>query len=113
MVLHVIWGFADELTQESPTFSVTGVMLQCDRAPAHVNQSRFRWSDQAWEADVEVSRIGSASPPVSGVIRLSPAVWASWLKKSLNPRSEAARQIRDAMQSRAWAIDFGVVVLTE
>ena len=113
MVLHVIWGFVDELAQECPTFSVTGVMIQCDRVPAHVKQSRFRWAKDAWEADVEVSRVGAAPCSlVTGVIRLSPSVWASWTQKSLNPRSEAARQLRDIMQSRPWATDLGVVTLT-
>jgi hypothetical protein len=109
MVLHVIWGFVDELAQECPTFSVTGVMLQCDRVPAHVKQGRFRWAEDAWEAEIEVSRVGAALPLVSGIIRLSPSVWTSWTHKSLNPRSEAARQLRDVVQSRGWATDLGVI----
>jgi hypothetical protein len=109
MLLHVIWGLVDGTAHECPTFSVTGVMLQCD-CPTQVRQSRFRWCDDAWEADVEVSRIGTSSPLVSGIIRLSPTVWAAWTSKSLNPRSEASRQIREVLLRREWT-DLGIIIL--
>ena len=112
MLLHVIWGLVDEIAHECPTFSVTGVMLQLgDGVPAQVRQSRFRWCDDAWEADVEVCRVGVSCPLVSGTLRLSPSVWTTWTDKSLNPRSETARQLRDAMQAREWTNELGVITL--
>lgn len=112
MLLHVLWAFADDLSADGPTFSVTGVMLYwSDRAPAHVRQSPFRWREGAWEADVEVSRTWPAEPTAQGVLRLDPQVWSAWTRRSINPRREAAQQLADAMQTRGWASDFGVVTL--
>ena len=113
MLLHVIWGFADEAVQECPTFSVTGVMLQCsDRSAAHVRQGRFRWRDEAWEAEVEITGSGATRIQVPGVLRLRPEVFNSWNSRALNPRTEAARQLREAMQHRGWSGHLGVVTLT-
>jgi hypothetical protein len=113
MLLHVIWGFVEDVTQECPTFSVSGMLLHwADRAPAYVKQSRFRWRDEAWEAAVEVSRGGSTSPAVSGVLRLNPKVWQTWIRQSVNPRREAARQLHDVMHARGWTSDLGVINLT-
>ena len=110
MLLHVIWAFAEEEFQECPTFSITGMMLDwADRSPAHVRQSRFRWRDDAWEAQVEVSRAGHISPYVTGVLRVRPAVWHAWTRHAVNARSEAARQLRDVMHARGWTTDLGVI----
>ena len=112
MLLHVIWGFVEERPAECPTFSVTGVMLQWgDHAPALVRQGRFFWNDDAWQAEVEVSRGMHPGVTINGQLRLTPDVLQTWTRKSLNPRSEAARQLRQAMLNKGWNGELGVVTL--
>jgi hypothetical protein len=112
MLLHVIWGFVDERPAECPTFSVTGVMLQwADQAPALVRQGRFLWRHDAWEADIELSRGVNPGPAIVGQLRLRPEVLQVWTRKSLNPRSEAARQLRQAILDRGWTGELGVITL--
>lgn len=112
MLLHVIWGFVEERPAECPTFSVSGVMLQwADHAPAMVRQGRFLWRDAAWEADIEVSRGVNPGPAIAGQLRLPPDVLKTWTRKSLNPRSEAARQLREAMLDKGWSGELGVITL--
>jgi hypothetical protein len=112
MLLHVIWGFGEDTIHDCPTFSVTGVMLQwSDGSPAHVRQGRFRWQDDAWQATVEVTRAGSSSTNVTGMLRLRPEVSETWTRSAVNPRIEAARQLRDVMHARGWRGDLGVITL--
>ena len=114
MLLHVIWGFVEETAQECPTFSVSGVMLQwADRTPAHVRQNRFEWRDEAWEATIEVSGTGSSPRHAHGALRLHPEVMQSWTSRALNPRSEAARQLREVIHQRGWTGHLGMITLTE
>lgn len=114
MLLHVIWGFVDEIAHECPTFSVSGVMLQwADQSPALVKQGRFEWRHDAWEAKVQVTASGAARQEVPGVMRVHPEVLESWTTRSLNPRSEAARQLREAVRRRGSSGHLGVVTLTE
>lgn len=113
MLMHVIWTLLHDETVNSPTFSITGVTL-CwgDRSPAHVAQKTpFRWHHDAWEARVHVSRAGTTSHYVPAVLRLDPGVWQQWTARAINPRREAARQLADAMHSRGWREELGVVTL--
>lgn len=113
MLLHVIWGFVEERALESPTFSISSVMLQwADSAPAHVQQGRFEWCDGAWEAEIEVSRGAGVTHAIRGRLRLTPEVLRVWTLKSLNPRSEASRQLREAMLARGWRGELGTIHLT-
>ena len=113
MLLHVIWGFGEDILRECPTFSVTGVMLQwADGSPAHVRQGRFRWQDDGWQAPLEVTRAGSSSTHVPGLLRLSQEVSETWTRNAVNGRNEAARQLREVMHARGWRSDLGVITLT-
>jgi hypothetical protein len=105
----VIWTVPQRETLESPTFSLTGVLLSWpDGAPALVTQSPFRWQNDAWQAAVEVSRLGGAER-ICATIRLVPQVVAAWRRSRLNPRREAATQLRTALVGG----DVGVLTLTE
>ena len=113
MLLHVIWAFIEETAEERPTFSVTGVVLQwADRTPAHVRQGRFTWRHDAWEAEVEVTAGAASGRRAPGVLRVHPEVITAWASQSLNPRSEAARQLCVALQQRGWTGHLGVITLT-
>lgn len=114
MLLHVIWGLVEETAHERPTFSVRGVMLQwADHTPAQVRQERFEWCEEAWEAPVEVLSTGPAGYCARGVLRLHPDVIRAWTLRSLNPRSEAARQLQLIVRERGWTGQLGVITLTE
>lgn len=113
MVLHVIWAFVEEIARDCPTFSVNGVVLQWgDRSPAYLRQGEFRWNDDAWEADVEVAIAAPSRPRWQGVLRLEPDVLAAWTRKSVNPRSEAARQLRQVIEAGDFCGQTGVITLT-
>ena len=112
MLLHVIWGFVEETTQQCPTFSVTGVLVQCgDRTAAYAHQGRFQWRHDAWEADVEITGVSPSRVHLRGVLRLGRDVLDSWMARGLNPRTESARQLREAIQQRGTTV-LGAVTLT-
>jgi hypothetical protein len=105
----VTWTVAERETSEAPTFSLTGVLI-CwpDGAPGLVRQTPFRWQNSAWVASVEVSRANGVAHFVYGTIRLEPSVAASWRRRRVNPRREAATQLKSAMSLSAR--DLGVIV---
>lgn len=108
----VIWTASDRETAEEPRFSLTGVLVSWpDGMPALVKQTPFRWDGDAWHAGVEVSRPGGDSRGAFGTIRLEPSVAASWRHRHVNPRREAATQLRSVLQVDARHIDLGVVTL--
>ena len=114
MLLHVIWGFVEQATRECPTFSVTGVLLPFgDRSSAHVRQGRFHWRDDAWEAELEISSSGVSRAQIRGILRLHPEVLETWLARSLNPRREAARQLREALERQGLNGNLGILTLRE
>ena len=106
----VTWTAPQRETSDSPTFSLTGVLV-CwpDGAPALVKQSPFTWNDDAWLASVEVSRSAGDVRCAYGMIRLEPAVAATWRRRRVNPRREAATQLRSAMHVDQQRSDLGVV----
>jgi hypothetical protein len=106
----VIWTVGQSETSEEPTFSLTGVMVSwADGAPAVLKQTPFRWHDEAWQACVEVSRPGRDTFYSYGTIRLEAAVAAAWRHRRVNPRREAATQLRSAMNTDPSRTDLGVV----
>jgi hypothetical protein len=109
----VIWTAAERETSEAPTFSLTGVLVSWpDGAPALVKQTPFTWQRDAWQACVEVSRPTPESRFAYGTIRLEPAVAATWRRRRVNPRREAATQLRSALQVTTRATDLGVVTFS-
>ena len=109
----VIWTAPQRETSEAPTFSLTGVLVAWPNgAPAIVKQTPFRWQNDAWHAVVEVSRPIGEPGCAYGTIRLEPAVAATWRRCRVNPRREAATQLRSAMHSDRRQNDLGVVTFT-
>jgi hypothetical protein len=106
----VTWTVPQRETIETPTFSLTGVLV-CwpDGAAALVTQTPFRWRDGAWHAGVEVSRAGRDARYAHGTIRLEPSVAAAWHRRHVNPRREAAVQLRNALQCDPHQADLGLV----
>jgi hypothetical protein len=104
------WTGPQRDTIESPTFSLSGVVLSWpDGAPALLNQTAFIWQGDAWQACVELSSAGREPRKAYGVIRLEPAVVAAWETRRLNPRREAANQLRSIIPDRADQRDLGTV----
>jgi hypothetical protein len=109
----VIWTAAEPDRSEAPTFSLTGMLVAWpDGAPAFVKQTPFTWRRGAWLAAVEVSRPVADAPSVHGTIRLEPAVAATWRRRRLNPRREAATQLCSALQLGERQADLGVVTFS-
>ena len=106
----VTWTAPQRETTEAPTFSLTGVLVAWpDGAPALVTQTPFAWQDDAWYAAVEVSRSIGDSRCAYGTIRLEPSVAAVWRRRRVNPRREAATQLRSVMQIESRQTNLGVV----
>ena len=106
----VTWTVPQRETTEEPTFSLTGVMVSWpDGAPAVLKQTPFRWIDEAWQACVEVSRPGRDWLYSYGTIRLEATVAAAWRRRRVNPRREAATQLRNIMESDPSRQDLGVI----
>jgi hypothetical protein len=109
----VIWTAPQRETSEAPTFSLTGVLVSWpDGAPALVKQTPFAWHRDAWQACVEVSRATGDTRYAYGTIRLEPIVAATWRRRRVNPRREAATQLRNALQGDARRDDLGVVTFS-
>ena len=85
-------------------------MCWSDGSPGHVTQTPFKWRNESWEASVVVSRAADTPTYVTGTVRLAPEVLATWQQQFLNPRREAAMQLRQVMHARGWGRDLGVVV---
>lgn len=106
----VIWTVPQHETSDAPAFELSGVLLSWpDGAPAVLKQTAFRWLDDAWQASVEVSSLGGNPRFAYGTIRLKPAVAAAWQRGRVNPRREAAEQLRRVMRSEPRTSDLGVV----
>jgi hypothetical protein len=95
----VIWTAPQREASEVPTFSLSGVLVSWpDGAPALIRQTPFKWQEDAWQASVEVSRAAGEARYAYGTIRLEPSVADIWRRRRVNPRREAATQLRRALQ---------------
>ena len=104
------WTGPQRDTIESPSFSLSGVVLSWpDGAPALLKQTAFTWQGDAWQACVEVSSAGREPRLAYGIIRLKPAVAAAWETRRLNPRREAANQLRSIIPVSADRSNLGTV----
>jgi hypothetical protein len=109
----VIWTAAQRETSELPTFSLTGVLIAWpDGAPAIIRQTPFTWHEDAWQASVEVAATAGESRHAYATIRLEPGVVATWRRRRVNPRREAATQLRGALQQGSDRGDLGIVTFT-
>ena len=106
----VIWTVPQREALDAPTFSLSGVCVSWpDGAPAVLKQTAFTWQDDAWQAAVEVSSAGGDPRYAYGTIRLKPAVAAAWERRRINPRREAAAQVRRVMPQNPQLRHLGVV----
>lgn len=106
----VIWTVPQRDTVQAPTFSLSGVFVSWpDGAPALLKQTAFKWQDDAWQAAVEVSSAGDDPRYAYGTIRLKPAVAAAWERRRINPRREAAAQVRSVMPQDPQHRHLGIV----
>lgn len=95
-----VWTGAQSDIHEPPSFSLTGVLLfWSDGATGIVKQTPFKWQDGAWHAIVEVHQPSRSGRYTYATIRLYPAVAEVWRRRHVNPRNEAAAQLRHAMCS--------------
>ncbi len=108
----VIWTVPQPEVLDTPAFVLNGVFVSLpDGALAVLSQTAFTWQNGAWEAAVEVSSLGGHRQYASGIIRLKPAVAAAWQRGRINPRREAAVQLRSALRWERNERHFGVVTL--
>lgn len=106
----VIWATAPTDVTAPPKTWLTGLLVcWLDGSPGHVTQTPFKWRNESWEASVVVSRAAETPTYVTGTVRLAPEVLATWQQQLLNPRREAAMQLREVMHSRGWHRDLGIV----
>jgi hypothetical protein len=106
----VIWTVPQQEISDTPAFELSGVFVSWpDGAPAILKQTAFRWQDDAWQASVEVSSLGENPRYAYGTIRLKPAVAAAWQRGRVNPRREAAEQLRRVMRCGPHSSDLGIV----
>ena len=93
-------------------FSINGVLVSWpDGQPAILKQTPFKWDGDAWQAVVEVSTAGCEPRFAYGTIRLKPAVVAAWEVRRVNPRRQAADQLRSIMPESPERTNLGTIVL--
>ena len=84
-----------------PDFSVTGATLRLrDYSRVEVKQTPFQWVRGAWDARLELTRTGGAPGSFATILRLTPAVWDSWMRHGVDAEAEATRQLALAMLTR-------------
>jgi hypothetical protein len=104
------WTVPQRETAETPIFSIAGVFVSWpDGKPAVLKQTPFKWDGDAWQAAVEVSSAGSEPRFAYGTIRLRPAVISAWELRRLNPRRQAADQLRSIMPAHPERSNLGTV----
>jgi hypothetical protein len=108
----VTWTVPQHETSDVPTFSLSGVFVRWpDGAPALITQTNFAWNGEAWLAGIEVSSQGGRRRFAYATLRLEPSVAASWQRRRVNPRREAAAQIVNVLSRNPRVGHLGTVTL--
>ncbi len=109
-----VWDADTNRHLDPPDWLLTGHMLLWgDGSPAHVDMTPFVNTNDAWEANVMISRSAMHGTRwLSLRMRMTPAIRAEWEAQGTSARARALQVLANYLRLTEWYVDdLGVLEL--